>query len=306
MTVVFECLYADERHLGLGLPAHEAPLRLYPLAGDTLAATLSAVGGDPETAVARLTGDHAAVDVHPADRHRVRMLPPLLPAHPGDALVSGFMMTHNVKVGSDVPDQPNWFVKGFGDSLKVPGRPLSVPADAVAVCEEAEVVLIYVGDETGVPRYAGYTFGNDLTDIGRFKQHAGHLSYAKLCDAGVAPWLHLDEPPCSVTGEVVIERDGASVWKGSFTTGVDALHYDLPTMMSRLFTHRALHHPGRVHYVYLGADRSSFHAGFRTADGDRVTIDFASHGVTLSHPLEWVGDRPSRGAGPEGGSALGG
>lgn len=294
MTVVFECLYGGERHLGVGLPTDTAPLHLYPLAGDTraadtLAARLAAAEGDAEVAVARITADRTPVEVHPGDRHQVRMLPPLFPAHPGDALVSGFMMTHNVKVDAYVPDQPNWFVKGLGDALKVPGEPLSVPADAVAVCEEAEVVLVYVGDATGVPRYVGYTFGNDLTDIGRFKQHAGHLSYAKLCDAGVSPWLHLGEPPRSVTGEVVIERDGVPAWKGAFTTGSDALHYDLPTLTARLFAYRALHHPGRVHYVYLGADRSSFHAGFRTADGDRVTLRFASHGVTLSHPLAWTG-----------------
>ncbi|MGW2649138.1 FAH family protein [Streptomyces sp. NPDC001393] len=285
---VFECVYGDARHVGLGLPESDAPLRLYPLAGDTLAALVAAADGDAQTALARLTEGRTPVEVPAADRDRVRMLPPLLPAHTGDALVSGFMMTHNVKVGAEVPDQPNWFVKGLGDVLKVPGEPLSVPADAVAVCEEAEVVLVYLGDETGVPRYVGYTFGNDLTDIGRFKQHAGHLSYAKLCDAGVAPWLHLGAPPRSVTGEVVIERDGASAWKGSFTTGTDALHYDLETMMSRLFAYQALHRPGRVHYVYLGADRSSFHAGFRTADGDRVTFDVASHGVRLSHPLAWT------------------
>lgn len=290
MTVVFECVYDDERHLGLGLPAPESPLLLYSLAGGTLAAWLTATANASE-AIARITRDRAPVEVPPADRHLVRMLPPLLPAHLGDALVSGFMMTHNVKAGADVPQQPNWFVKGLGDCLKLPREPLSVPADAVAVCEEAEVVLIYVCDEAGVPRYAGYTFGNDVTDIGRFKQHAGHLSYAKLCDAGVAPWLHLGAPPSSVTGDVIIERDGAPAWKGTFTTGTSALRYDLATMMSRLFAYEALHHPGRVHYVYIGADRSSFHAGFRIADGDRVTISFASHGVTVSNPLRW--SRPS-------------
>lgn len=288
MTVVFECVYDDERYFGLGLPEDEAPLRLYPLAGEPLAMSLLAADGDAEAAVALLTRGRTAVELPAADHDRVRMLPPLLPEQVGDALVSGFMMTHNVKVGAEVPDQPNWFVKGLGDVLRSPGEPLSVPADAVAVCEEAEVVLVHVCDEQGVPRYVGYTFGNDLTDIGRFKQHAGHLSYAKLCDAGVTPWLHLGEPPRSVTGEATIERHGAVAWKGSFTTGTDALHYDLATMMSRLFSYRALHRPGRVHYVYIGADRGSFHAGFRTAHGDRVTIDVASHGVRMSHPLAWT------------------
>ncbi|MER7620901.1 FAH family protein [Streptomyces sp. NPDC126503] len=289
MTVVFECVHDNRRHLGTGVPDDGAPLLLHPLGDDTLAGLLRGTDGSPQALSAVLAARGAPVEVPAAERHRVRMLPPLLPDHPGDALVSGFMMTHNVKVDAEVPDQPNWFVKGLGDVLKVPGEPLRVPGEAVAVCEEAEVVLVYTGDEHGVPRYTGYTFGNDVTDIGRFKRHPGHLSYAKLCDAGVAPWLHLGPPPRSVTGEVTVERDGSPVWKGPFTTGTDALHYDLPTMMSRLFAHEALHRPGRTHYVYIGADRGSFHAGFRTADGDRVTIDVADHGVRLSHTLVWTG-----------------
>ncbi|ORT54266.1 FAH family protein [Streptomyces sp. CB03238] len=289
MTVLFACTYDDERYVGRGVPGDAEALRLYPLHGDDLAALLLRTSaGDPAAALDALLDGRAAVDVPPSERHRVTMRPPLMPEHVGDALVSGFMMTHNVKIDASTQDQPNWFVKGLGDALKLPGEPLSVPADAVAVCEEAEVVLVYVGDETGVPRYVGHTFGNDLTDIGRFKSDAGHLSYAKLCDAAVAPWLHLAEPPHSVRGEVTIERDGAPVWKGPFTTGTDAIHYDVATMVSRLFAFEALHRPGRVHYVYLGADRSSFHGGHRMRDGDRVTIDVTSHGVLLSNRLAWA------------------
>lgn len=292
MTVLFECTYGGEQYVGRGVPGDRAALRLYPLRGDDLAVLLlRAPVGDAAAAVDALFDGRAAVDVPPGERHRVTMRPPLMPTHVGDALVSGFMMTHNVKIDATTQDQPNWFVKGLGDALRLPGEPLSVPADAVAVCEEAEVVLVYVGDETGVPRYVGHTFGNDLTDIGRFKRDAGHLPYAKLCDAAVAPWLHLAEPPRSVRGEVTVERDGTPVWKGPFMTGTDAIHYDVATMVSRLFAFEALHRPGRVHYVYLGADRSSFHGGHRMCDGDRVTIDVTSHGVRLSNRLAWARPR---------------
>ncbi|MCX5589158.1 FAH family protein [Streptomyces erythrochromogenes] len=298
MTVLFECLHDQVRHVGLGIPDAGEPLRLHRLREDDDLAALLAGAPDEEArtaAVTALLADRPLVEVAAQDRHRVRPRPPLLPAHIGDALVSGFMMTHNVKIDTGTQDQPNWFVKGLGDILRVPGEPLSVPGGAVAVCEEAEVVLVYVGDAQGVPRYAGHTFGNDLTDIGRFKRHAGHLSYAKLCDAGIVPWLHLGPPPRSATGEVVIERGGSPAWKGSFTTGTDAIHYDVAAMMDRLFAHRSLHRPGRVHYVYIGADRSSFHDGFRTADGDRVAIDVTSHGVRFAHPLAWTGpaERPA-------------
>ncbi|MDT0445410.1 FAH family protein [Streptomyces johnsoniae] len=282
MTALFECSYGDERYFGFAPPTDRAGLRLYPGSGDELAAPILESGGDIDA----LTAGREPVDVPAGDRDKVRTRVPLFPDHVGDALVSGFMKTHNVKVDAATPDQPNWFFKGLGEVLKLPGEPLSVPGEAVAVCEEAEVVLVYVGDaEDGRPRYVGYTFGNDVTDIGRFKRHNGHLSYAKLCDSAISPALHLGPPPSLVTGETVIERGGALVWKGPFTTGTSALHYDLDTMMATLFAHESLHWPGRVHYVYMGADRSSFHGGHAMADGDRVTLDFRSHGIQLTNPL---------------------
>jgi hypothetical protein len=276
MNVMFECTYQGRRHVGLGLPQEGEPLRLVPL-GDRDLKDLLLAGAD--------LADEPATTVPAGERDAVSFRPPLLPDHPGGAMVGGFMQTHNVKVDADTPAQPNWFLKGLGDVLKVPGEELRAPVGSVALTEEAEVVLVYVTDAAGEPRYAGYTFGNDLTDIGRFRRNRGHLSYAKLCDAAVAPWLFLGEPPSHVTGHVTIERDGEPCWRGEFTTGTKALHYGLDAIVSELFSHDALLTPGRVHYVYLGADRSSFHDGFRMADRDRVTLDFASHGVTLSNTV---------------------
>ncbi|MEC4015051.1 FAH family protein [Streptomyces sp. H27-D2] len=287
MTVFFECVHRGRRHFGLGKPGDGEPLVLYPLGDDDPLPLVVAAGGDGAALAAALTAGREAVTVPAAERDTVSFRPPLLPRSAGDAMVGGFMQTHNVKVDASTQSQPNWFLKGLGDVLKVSGEDLAVPSSAVALCEEAEVVLVYVTDEQGRPRYAGYTFGNDLTDIGRFKRHAGHLSYAKLCDAAVAPWLFLDAPPQLVEGRVTIERDGRPAWEGDFTTGAKALHYGLDAMVSELFSYEALCHPGRVHYVFIGADRSSFHAGFRMTGGDRVTIEFTSHDVTLSNVVRW-------------------
>ncbi|MFJ9056535.1 MULTISPECIES: FAH family protein [unclassified Streptomyces] len=291
MTVLFECTYRNERYFGLGLPEDDEPLRLTPLGGVDLRKLLLARGD-----VAVLRAASGTVTVPVGERDAVSFRPPLLPDHPGDAMVGGFMQTHNVKVDADTPSQPNWFLKGLGDVLRTSGEELRAPAGAVALTEEAEVVLVYVTDDDHRPRYVGHTFGNDLTDIGRFRRNRGHLSYAKLCDAAVAPWLFLDEPPRHVTGHVTIERDGDPHWRGEFTTGVKALHYGLDAIMSELFSHDALLAPGRVHYVYIGADRSSFHDGFRMADRDRVTLDFTSHGVTLSNTVRCASPALAAGA----------
>ncbi|MEU4483771.1 FAH family protein [Streptomyces purpurascens] len=280
MTILFECTYRGDRYFGFGLPKADQPLSLTPLRNLDLGKLL-AEGGD----IAVLLASAETVTVPVSERDTVSFRPPLLPGHLGDAVVGGFMQTHNVKVDADTPSQPNWFLKGLGDVLRTTGEELRAPVGSVALTEEAEVVLVHVTDAEGIPRYVGYTFGNDLTDIGRFRRHRGHLSYAKLCDAAVAPWLFLDEPPRHVTGHVTIERDGEPCWRGDFTTGTKALHYGLDDIMSELFSYDALLAPGRVHYAYIGADRSSFHDGFRMADRDRVTLDFASHGVTLSNTV---------------------
>jgi hypothetical protein len=280
MTVLFECTHRGRRLVGLGLPRAGEPLRLAALPDGDLARAL-AEGRD----LTALLAGAQEVTVPAEALDQVSFRPPLLPEHPGDAMVGGFMQTHNVKVDADTPSQPNWFLKGLGDVLRTSGEDLRAPAGAVALTEEAEIVLVYVTAADGTPRYVGHTFGNDLTDIGRFRRHRGHLSYAKLCDAAVAPWLFLGEPPRHVTGRVTVERDGVTRYRGEFTTGTKALHYGLDAIMSELFAHDALLSPGRVHYVYVGADRSSFHGGYRMTDGDRVTLDFTTHGVTLSNTV---------------------
>ncbi|EST24032.1 hypothetical protein N566_25240 [Streptomycetaceae bacterium MP113-05] len=292
MTVLYECTYRDRRHWGFGMPDDDGPLYLrrpHDGYGDALCRRVPAAQGDSASLHAELIAASVEVVVPAAERATVRFRPPLLPDNPGEAMVSGFMQTHNVKVDENTQSQPNWFLKGLGDVLRVPGEPLAVPAGAHAVCEEAEIVLVHVTDERGVPRYAGYTFGNDLTDIGRFKRHAGHLSYAKLCDAAVAPFLFPGDPPSSVEGRVKIIRQGTEAWQGGFATGTKALHYGLDEMMSGLFAHPALLYPGRVHYVFIGADRSSYHAGFRIVDGDHVTVEFTGAGVTVSNTISWPG-----------------
>jgi hypothetical protein len=288
MTALFEVSYQGAPYVGLRVPedtAEDTTLTLHPATGLDLRAELLRADGDKAALTAALTDGRPAIT---AEAAAVTFRPPLLPPTVGDALVGGFMATHNVKADSDAPAQPTWFFKGLGDVLKVSGEPLRAPSGAVALTEEAEVVLVYVGDTDGAPQYVGYTFGNDLTDIGLFRRHRGYLPYAKLCDAGIAPWLFLGTPPVHVSGRVTVERDGGTAWQGTFLTGTKALHYGLPDMTSALLSYTSLWHPGRVHYVYLGADRASFHHGFTMADRDRITMEFTTHGVRLSHPVHQV------------------
>ncbi|WP_331746525.1 fumarylacetoacetate (FAA) hydrolase (plasmid) [Streptomyces sp. NBC_00868] len=290
-TILFECEYQGLRYAGLGKAAAGESLTLYRVADGQLRAAFLA-GGGPEAVAAAVTEGAETVTVTAGDPE-VRFLPPLLPTA-GDALLTGFMGTHRSKYADDPdPDKeftpPNWLIKGFGSWVRMPDEPLAAAASTVALLEEPEVALVYVNDEDGTPRYAGYTFANDLNDIGyHLKNPWGWTPYSKLCETSMTPWLFLGEPPRTVTGQITIERDGAAAWKGDFSCGADALYHQVEDMVDHLFSYPVMRRPGLVSYVLLGADKASYHDGFRIADGDRVTIDVASHGVVLSNVIEYA------------------
>ncbi|MUL41074.1 fumarylacetoacetate (FAA) hydrolase [Streptomonospora sp. PA3] len=289
MQVLCEFEYAGERYAGFHRPAPGEPYTLYRVAeGQVRDAFIGA--GDPGAAVAAITG--AAEPVVAMPDGDLRPLPPLLPAEGGNALLSGFMRTHRSKFDDQPGDNeefvpPNWFFKGFGSWLRMPDEPLRVPPNPVALIEEPEVALVYANDGEGTPHYIGYTFGNDLCDIGLHLQNPGWNPYCKLCDTSIAPWLFLGAPPRSATGRVTIERGRETAWEGEFDCGADALYFPIEDMMNNLFFYPALRRPFLVNYVLLGADRASFHDGFRIADGDRVAIHFTDHDVVVSNTVEF-------------------
>ncbi|MFJ9343344.1 fumarylacetoacetate (FAA) hydrolase [Streptomyces sp. NPDC101733] len=303
-TILFECEYRGRRYAGLGTPGPGESVTLYAVSDGQLREAL--VSGGPRALADSVTSGAERVTVDGGDPE-VRFLPPLLPTG-GDSLLTGFMGTHRSKFPNPpAPDEefnaPNWLIKGFGSWLRVQGEPLTVPASAVALLEEPEVSLVYVNDEEGTPHYAGYSFANDLNDIGlHLKNPWGWTPYAKLCDTSMTPWLFLGEPPRTATGRIVIERDGVTAWEGDFSSGADSLFQRVPDMVGHLFSYPALRRPGLVNYLLLGSDKASFHSGFRIADGDRVTFEVHSHGVELSNPVrfadpvdpvEAIGPRPA-------------
>ncbi|MFK4088339.1 hypothetical protein ACI2LF_29770 [Kribbella sp. NPDC020789] len=289
-TVIFEVEYRGQRYAGVGLPA-DAPVTLFPVAEDQLRTAVLA-GGGTQALLDSLTSGSETVTVA-ADDPELTFLPPLLPAS-NNSLVTGFMGTHRSKFPAPpAPDEefraPNWLIKGFGSWLETNGRPLTVPSTAVELLEEPEVGLVFVNDEDGHPHYAGYTFGNDLNDIGLHLQNPwGWTPYAKLCDTSLTPWLFLGPPPTTVTGQIIIERAGAVAWKGDFSAGADSIFQRVPDMVDNLFGYAGMRRPGLVNYLLLGSDKASWHAGFRIADGDRIVFDIASHGVVLANDVVYA------------------
>ena len=287
MTVLFEVEHKGEHLVGFGLPVPGEPLRLFGISLAELHAAVTSGRGLGE----ELAEGKAEVVVA-ADE--VRYLPPLLPVHTGNALISGFMSTHRSKYDrAPEPDEPftapRWLIKGMGSWLCVPGDDLVVPATTTTLLEEPEIAAVYVNDAEGVPHYAGHSFGNDLNDIGLHLQNPwGWTPYSKLCDTSISPFLFLREPPMTATGTTTIERDGEVFWRGSFSCGGDSLFQRIPDMLDNLLAYPALRRPDLVNYVLLGADKASFHEQHYIADGDRLVLEFASHGVTLDNRVRYA------------------
>ncbi|MFE7565526.1 fumarylacetoacetate (FAA) hydrolase [Streptomyces sp. NPDC057539] len=297
LPLLFEATYNGDRYVGFDRPEPGARQTLYRVAGGRLAAAFISTDGSEAALRATLTEGAETVTVTAGDPE-LRLLPPLLPTTTGHALLSGFMGTHKKKWGGrSAPEggeftPPKWFFKGFGDWLRLPGETLDVPARPVALIEEPEIALVYVNDAHGTPHYAGYTFGNDLCDIGLHREDPGYNPYCKLCDTSLVPWLFLGAPPRTATGRVTIVRDGATAWEGGFECGGDALYYRVRDMVDHLFSFPAVRRPHLVNYVLLGADEASFHDGFRIADGDRIAIDVKSHGVAFENQVRYVSPTP--------------
>ncbi|MFC8935571.1 hypothetical protein ACFT1A_26105 [Rhodococcus sp. NPDC057135] len=293
-STVFEATYRGEPHVGFGRADTSAGLvNLYRSKDGLLAQSIVNTDGSADAIRDIIAAGHNPIVVA-GDDPELRLRPPLLTGTNGNALLSGFMGTHKKKWdGKSAPDNgeftpPKWFFKGFGDWIRLPGDDLNVPAEPLALIEEPEVVLVYINDAEGTPHYAGYTFGNDLCDIGLHRRDPGYNPYCKLCDTVVVPLLFLGEPPTTVNGQVNIVRNGQTAWQGEFNCGTDALYYRVSDMVEHLFSFPALRRPGLVNYVLLGADEASFHDGFSIVDGDRVDIHVRSHDVRFENTVTYA------------------
>lgn len=291
-TKFMEVILNEKRYVGYSKDNSPFPDYFFQTSLERLCSEIEHNPG-ADSAVDFLNSSLDKVEFSSNEKDLLTVIPPFSPDDDSEVTVSGFMQTHNIKMDTKLDSagnaiMPNWFSKGNSSSLKLTGEVLRAPKNMMALCEEAEIVLIYKNNAEGHSKYCGYTFGNDLTDIGRFKYNNGHLGYAKLCDAGVSCWFFMGPPPDVVTGNTVIEREGEKVWSGEFTTGLNAIGYEVSGMINNLFSYPALRNPGQVNYIYIGADRSSFHAGFSIIDTDCITLNFASHGVSLSHEVNLI------------------
>jgi hypothetical protein len=297
MKNICECFLNNKRYLGVS-KLSEPTVSLFQL-DLPLADILFDVTSIDMDSTLRLLVDQAQAGIS-VQKEDVRMVSPLHPDHDAKLVVSGFGLTHVSKIGNikerehkektPVSDLPAWFLKGFGDSVRLSNEPVRMSRHNIGFCEEAELVLIFYIDAKRYPQYVGFTFGNDITDIVRIKMNVTHLPYGKLCDCAVMSEWFAGLPPGRVDGKARITRDNVVVWNGSFRTGIEQLHFSLDKMLSHLWSYHTLRVPGTVHYVFLGADRNSSDFGFRLQIHDTVKLSFGRWGylsneITLNSAL---------------------
>ena len=301
------CLVDSDRLRLVG--AHAS---VYALAQTALAneATLS------ETVKRHLTSDELDYDEIYAGRAAWRILPPIdHPDEPARCLVSGTGLTHKGSADNRqamhaadaaptdsmrmfqwgleggrpaagaVGVSPEWFYKGTGTMLRAHGEALEVPDYAEDGGEEGELAGVYLIDAAGVPRRLGMTVGNEFSDHRFEKKNYLYLAASKLRTCAIGPELALDPDYSSVPGEVVIERDGATLWSKQILTGDAAMSHSLANMEHHHFKHAAHRRAGDLHIHFFGAAVLSFGEGIVLEDGDVMQVSFAGFGRPLRNPV---------------------
>ena len=181
--------------------------------------------------------------------------------------------------------QPEWFYKGDGRCIIVPGGELQRPAYAQDGGEEPEIAGLYWIDERGIPRRLGFALGNEFSDHIMEKHNYLWLAHSKLRQCAIGPELLTGDLPRDVQGQSAIRRAGKTVWQKPFTSGEDNMSHSIANLERHHFKYAAHRRPGDVHIHFFGTATLSFADGFAAADGDEFVIECAAFGRPLVNIL---------------------
>ncbi|MCX6631145.1 MAG: GguC family protein [Candidatus Solibacter sp.] len=188
---------------------------------------------------------------------------------------------------------PEWFYKGTGLTLRAHNQSLDVPDYAGDGGEEPEIAGVYIIDPSGSPRRIGMAAGNEFSDHQFEKKNYLYLAASKLRTCALGPELVLDPAFDRVSGQVTIERGGATLWCKAIQTGEAVMCHSLANLEHHHFKFEAHRRPGDIHVHFFGADAFSFGEGVQLEDGDWMQVRFEGFGKPLRNLLR----RPVRIAG---------
>ncbi len=186
--------------------------------------------------------------------------------------------------------QPEWFYKGNGFTLAVPGGPLASPAFADDAGEEPEIAGVYVIGDDGTPFRVGFALSNEFSDHVMERQNYLYLAHSKLRPASFGPEIRIGALPGDVRGTSRIRRAGKVIFEKPFLSGEANMSHSIANLEHHHFKYGLFRHPGDVHVHMFGTATLSFADGVRTEPGDEFEIEAQAFGMPLRNRLA-VDDR---------------
>jgi hypothetical protein len=181
--------------------------------------------------------------------------------------------------------QPEWFFKGDGGIVVVPGAALPSPDFALDGGEEPELVGLYLIGPDGTPHRLGFAIGNEFSDHVTERQNYLYLAHSKLRACAVGPELRSGDLPRDLRGTSRILRGETVVWEKPFQTGEANMSHSLANLEYHHFKYAAHRRPGDVHLHFFGTATLSFADEVKVQVGDRFEIDLPDLGAPLVNSL---------------------
>ena len=187
----------------------------------------------------------------------------------------------NGKIGT----APEWFYKGDGRCVVVPGGALELPPYALDGGDEVEVVGLYVIGDRGEALRVGFALGNEYSDHVMERQNYLYLAHSKLRQCAYGPELLVGPLPNSVSGHARLLREGKTVWESDWLSGDDNMAHSIANLEYHHFKYADFHRPGDAHVHFFGAATGSFTQGVKTELGDSFEISAEAFGKPLRNTL---------------------
>jgi hypothetical protein len=207
----------------------------------------------------------------------------------GHATDSMRMFLMGEEGGKPEPDQegvqPEWFYKGDGSILVLPGNPFAMPSFAGDGGEEPEIAGIYLNGPDGTPFRLGFALGNEFSDHVTERVNYLWLAHSKLRQAALGPELLLGELPADIRGSSRILRDGATLWERPFLSGEANMSHSIANLEHHHFKYQQFRRPGDVHVHFFGTATLSFTDKVETQPGDVFEVMADCFTLPARNPL---------------------
>jgi hypothetical protein len=185
---------------------------------------------------------------------------------------------------ADTEPPPPYFFRGCVEELTLGPGTLHAPASATILSEEFELVLVARRDRRGVFEWVGYTFGNDLTDLGEFRRDAARIQHAKTPKAGLCPLWWEGSPPAALP---VLARRVRGEAVDSYTTLLGTRYVPCDVLLTALNGFAGVTMFEHI-LVFSGAPRGFAWREDPVRSGDVLMLEVEGFGEVLRHRVEQV------------------